>query len=113
MKGIYTVTKRLEISAAHFLKLDYDSKCTGLHGHNWSITVTCQAETLDKNGMVIDFVEIKRLLQDKLDHKFLNDVFPGNPTAENIAKWIVDTVPHCVKAVVCESSGNEASYELV
>ena len=33
-------------------------------------------------------------------------------TAENIAKWIVDTVPHCYKATVVESENNEASYEV-
>ena len=52
---MYTVTKRMEISAAHYLVLDYESKCEHLHGHNWIISVTCQAETLDRNGMVVDF----------------------------------------------------------
>ena len=33
-------------------------------------------------------------------------------TAENIAKWICDTVPHCVKVTVQESEGNVATYEL-
>ncbi|MBR5271649.1 MAG: 6-carboxytetrahydropterin synthase, partial [Clostridia bacterium] len=32
---MYEVRKRLEISAAHKLALNYDSKCTNLHGHNW------------------------------------------------------------------------------
>ena len=31
--------------------------------------------------------------------------------AENIAKWICDTVPHCVKVTVQESEGNVATYE--
>ena len=56
---MYTVTKRMEISAAHYLVLDYESKCEHLHGHNWIISVTCQAETLDRNGMVVDFKKIK------------------------------------------------------
>lgn len=108
---MYTVTKRLEVSAAHQLTLDYESKCQRLHGHNWIIYVTCQAETLDVNGMVMDFKKIKDLIQEKMDHQNLNDVFPINPTAENIAKWICDHVPYCVKVQVQESEGNVAVYE--
>ena len=52
---MYEVKKRFEISAAHKLDLDYDSKCTNFHGHNWIIDVYLQSETLDKNGMVLDF----------------------------------------------------------
>ena len=32
---MYTVIKRMEVSAAHSLKLSYRSKCENLHGHNW------------------------------------------------------------------------------
>ena len=45
------------------------------------------------------------------DHKNLNDVLPCNPTAENIARWICEQVPHCVKVEVCESEGNRVIYE--
>ena len=107
---MYYVKKRLEISASHRLTLDYDSKCTGMHGHNWVVTVYCQAERLDNNGMVTDFSHIKSLIKEKLDHKVLNDVVPFNPTAENLAKWVVDTVPNCYRADVQESEGNIASY---
>ena len=31
---MYTVIKRMEISAAHSLLLSYPSKCEYLHGHN-------------------------------------------------------------------------------
>ena len=47
IETMYTITKRMEVSGAHFLHLDYESKCSHLHGHNWIITVTCQRETLD------------------------------------------------------------------
>ena len=33
-----------------------------------------------------------------------------NPTAENLARWIVDTVPNCYRADVWESRDNKASY---
>lgn len=109
---MYTVTKRLEISAAHQLFLNYESKCKNLHGHNWIIYVTCQSETLDANGIVVDFKHIKNLVSDVLDHQYLNDVLQCNPTAENIARWICEKVPHCVKVSVQESEGNVAVYEV-
>lgn len=108
---MYYVKKRFEISAAHRLQLSYESKCTNVHGHNWIITVECKAETLNREGMVTDFTHIKQMVMDRLDHSILNDVIECNPTAENIAKWIVDHVPNCWRCEVQESEGNSAAYE--
>lgn len=108
---MYYVKKRLEISAAHRLSLSYESKCTELHGHNWIVSVECKSETLNKDGMVTDFTHVKEMVQKRLDHAVLNDIFPFNPTAENIAKWIVDTVPNAYRCEVQESEGNTAIYE--
>ena len=109
---MYYITKRIEISAAHRLTLDYESKCTRLPGHNWIITVHCRAEELDANGMVTDFTHIKNVVTDKLDHTVLNEVVPFNPTAENLARWICEHIPHCYRVDVQESEGNVASYEI-
>ena len=109
---MYYLRKRMEISAAHKLELPYKSKCANLHGHNWIIEVHLKAETLNDDGMIMDFSEINRLVHDRLDHGYLNGVLPFNPTAENMARWIVEAVPHCYKAVVIESENNEAIYEV-
>lgn len=109
---MYYVTKRMEISGSHRLLLNRQSKCENLHGHNWIVTVYCRARELDADGMVVDFTEIKRLIHGALDHKNLNDVLPFNPSAENIARWVVDRVPNCYKCSVQESEGNIATYEL-
>ena len=108
---MYYIQKKIEISACHRLDLDYESKCTRVHGHNWTIIVYCRSEQLDRNGMVIDFSEIKRLVKKPLDHQVLNDVLDFNTTAENLARWVVERVPFCYKASVQESEGNIAVYE--
>lgn len=108
---MYYVSKKLEIAACHHLNLSYKSKCQNLHGHNWHITVYCKAKELNTDGMVCDFKYIKNTIHGYLDHGNLNELLPFNPTAENIAKWIVDQIPTCWKAEVQESDGNVAIYE--
>lgn len=108
---MYTVSKRMEIAGAHRLNLSYESKCANIHGHNWIVTVYCRAKQLNADGMVCDFKHIKDYIHGYLDHGYLNELLPFNPTAENIAKWIVDQIPTCFKATVQESEGNIAIYE--
>lgn len=113
----YYVSKRMEIAGAHRLTLPYESKCEGLHGHNWIITVHCKSKKLNDYGMVVDFAKVKKEIHGALDHKYLNDVFGFNPTAENIAEWICDKVTelcdfgYCYKVTVQESEGNTATFK--
>ena len=109
---MYYVSKRLEIAGSHKLKLDYESKCQNLHGHNWIVTVYCKSDILDNNGMVYDFTHIKAKIMDRLDHQHINDVVDFNPTAENMARWICEQIgDKCYKVSVQESEGNVAVYE--
>lgn len=101
----------MEIAGCHHLNLSYESKCENLHGHNWIVTVFCKAENLNSDGMVIDFKHVKYKIHGFLDHGNFNELLPFNPTAENIAKWIVEQIPMCYKAIVQESEGNTAIYE--
>lgn len=107
---MYYLSKRMEVAFAHRLTLGYESKCQNLHGHNAVITVYCRAEETNEDGMVADFTLIKRLVQEKMDHKCLNDVFTFNPTAENLARWIAEQIPTCYKVTFQESEGNIAAY---
>ena len=105
---MYKIKKTIEIAGAHFLNLDYKSKCQNLHGHNWIITVYCKSKQLNNNRMVIDFTDIKSIVNE-LDHKNLNDII-SQPTAENIAKYLCDKIPYCYKVKIQESKGNTACY---
>lgn len=107
---MYYVSKRMEIAVSHKLTLSYESKCANLHGHNLIVTVYCKAKEPNKDGMVMDFKHIKQKIHGYLDHGYLNELLPFNPTAENIAKWIVAQFPECYKAQVQESEGNIAVY---
>ena len=77
-------------------------------------------EKLDKAGMVIDFKELKAALGKvlgELDHCYLNDVSyfkKVNPTSENIAKFIFDSLKRAKvpasSVSVWESSSSCATY---
>ena len=107
---MYQVTREIRFCYGHRL-LNYDGKCRHLHGHNGRAVITLAAPRLDPLGMVVDFSQIKRIVQgwidDALDHRMLlhkDDpllaylrqqgepvfVMDVNPTAENIAKLIYD-----------------------
>jgi len=105
---MFYLKKRIEISSSHALRLSYESKCTKIHGHNWIITVFCRRAELNEHGMIIDFSEIKRIVN-QLDHAYLNTIV-FQPTAENIAKFVCDNILHCYRVDVQESEGNTVCY---
>ncbi len=110
-------------SAAHQLR-GYKGECEKLHGHNWKVQVYVIAERLNEIDIAIDFHELKRLTDEviaPLDHGFLNDIFPfteKNPSSENIAKWIYDSLRkrlnddniHLSAVTVWESETSSAAY---
>lgn len=108
---MFYLKKTLDISAAHRLMLSYPSQCQNLHGHNFQVTVFCKNKELDENGMIIDFTEIKRIVN-QLDHANLNDVLHFNPTAENIAEWLCKKIPFCYRIEIEETKNNQVAYEL-
>lgn len=107
---MFQVTREMLFCYGHRL-LNYEGKCRHLHGHNGRVVVTLEGPGLDDRGMLLDFGDIKRILQSwidqTLDHNMLlhrddpvlpilqqynERVYPMdvNPTAENIAKLIFD-----------------------
>lgn len=73
------ITKKFHFEAAHALA-GYDGKCRNIHGHSYELQVTVKGEPIDepgnpKNGMVIDFHDLKRIVNEevveRLDHSFI------------------------------------------
>ncbi len=122
---MYEVFTETHFSGAHRLR-DYNGACEFLHGHNWDVKVTVRSRELDKIGLAIDFKILKKhvnVIADRLDHVDLNDIFTeevGNPSAENIAKYIYDemkvriakedTPAFMHRVDIWETQGNCASY---
>ena len=110
-------------SAAHQLK-GYKGKCERLHGHNWKVQVHVIAEKLNEIDIAIDFHEMKSLTNEvvsALDHSVLNEIFPfteKNPSSENIAKWVYDSLSKKIQnetiqlsaVTVWESENASATY---
>ena len=94
---MFEVSVEQTFAAGHALR-DYKGKCENVHGHNYRVRVTIAGEQLDAAGLLVDFVDIKRLMGgaiEYLDHRFINDLAPFdeiNPSAENIAKYFYDKV---------------------
>jgi 6-pyruvoyltetrahydropterin/6-carboxytetrahydropterin synthase len=111
---MFELTVETTFSAAHQLK-GYTGKCERLHGHNWKVQV---------HVIAVDFQELKRVTNEvvsTLDHSMLNEIFPfteKNPSSENIAKWIYDSLRkkindeniHLSAVTVWESETSSATY---
>jgi len=100
---MFEVSVERTFAAGHALR-NYKGKCENVHGHNYRVQITVEGPELDSNGLLIDFVELKRLTMeviDYLDHRFINDLPPFdaiNPSAENLAKYFYDRVSAGMRA---------------
>jgi 6-pyruvoyltetrahydropterin/6-carboxytetrahydropterin synthase len=109
----WTLKVRDKFSAAHYLK-EYQGKCEKVHGHTFQVEVVVAVRELDRTGIGFDFTEIKKALAAILpDHTLLNEVFPFNPSAENIARHLYGELKrrYPVESVtVWESEDASATY---
>ncbi len=116
---MYEIKVKATFSAAHNLK-NYRGKCELLHGHNWQVEAVFAYESLDVSGMAVDFRIANKLVKDvteRLDHSYLNKLAilkKINPTSENIAKFIYDSVKkknaNLQSIAVWENEGSCATY---
>jgi 6-pyruvoyltetrahydropterin/6-carboxytetrahydropterin synthase len=87
------IFKQLTFDSAHFLpNVPKGHKCKEIHGHTYRLTVYVEGELKEKLEWVIDFAEIKNVIDPVvkcIDHKLLNNISGlENPTCEVIAVWL-------------------------
>lgn len=122
-----TIMRRIKFCAGHRL-YKHGGKCEHFHGHNYVCDFFVTGETQDSVGRVLDFADLKARckgwLDEHWDHSFLVSheddnaiealrmvkpcrlfVMPYNPTAENMAKYLLEVV--CPK--ILEGSGSTAT----
>ena len=93
----FEITISREFSASHQLRL-YDGSLEPLHGHNWRVLVTVRADKLDSIGVVMDFHELERLVDQivsPMHNHHLNDLpafHSQNPSAENVALYLAESL---------------------
>jgi len=77
---MHTISKRFSFSSSHQLThLPDGHKCARLHGHNYEVEIVLRSANLDDRGFVLDYAELeplKRLIDEQIDHRHLNDVMP-------------------------------------
>ncbi len=104
---------REKFQAAHFLK-EYQGKCEKVHGHSFQVEAVVGVKELDRTGIAIDFTRIKAKLAEILpDHTLLNDVYPFNPSAENLARQFFGELKEyfpVMEVTVWESEDASATY---
>ncbi len=116
----FEITTTRTFTASHQLRM-YDGQLEPLHEHLWRVCVTLAASQLDPIGVVMDFSELERLLDEimaPLSSRSLNTAtaFAGrNPSAENVALHIAErlALPSRVALVsveVWETDSNSAIY---
>ena len=100
---MFEVSVEQTFAAGHALR-NYHGKCENVHGHNYRLLVTVKGEKLDDTGLLVDFIELKRVTRDiieRLDHQFINDIPPFdvlNPSAENIAQYFYEEISKGIAA---------------
>ena len=94
---VSSIVKSFTFESAHRLPhVPEGHKCGRMHGHSFRAEIEVTGTVDPRTGFVVDYAEISeacRPLQDKLDHRLLNEI-PGleNPTSEIISRWIWERV---------------------
>ena len=113
MPSVVRVTKEFSFEMAHAL-LNYDGPCRNVHGHSYRLFVTISGTPINdndsvKNGMVIDFSDLKKIVKreivDRFDHAVVLNRLIGPEKASLFDTMFGNTVivgyqPTCENMVI-------------
>ena len=92
---MFAVSVETHFRASHQLVLEDGSKEPS-HNHDWSVTATLSSDKLNNMGIVMNFQELKGMLNEAMA-EFENSALEtieyfqrNNPSAENVAKYIYE-----------------------
>lgn len=109
---MWRLEKRFSLPIGHRLS-KHPRRCASIHGHNVDIIITVKSEKLNENDMVIDFSDLKKIVNDvidKWDHCLLLNkcdselaeiltnqdmrviTFDFDPTAEKLAETLFEVI---------------------
>ncbi len=135
------ITKKFDFEMAHAL-WNYDGACKNIHGHSYKLFVTVRGEPLNeenqvKNGMVMDFGDLKKIVREQIVNRFDHSVVvseraphdfigrveqmfekymltPFQPTSENMLLFFAEilnkALPSEVELVALRLYETETSY---
>ena len=89
------ITKQFNFETGHAL-YGYDGKCRNVHGHSYKLSVTVIGNPITdtthvKQGMVIDFGDLKKIVKEEIVNQFDHaTVFNKNTPHVELAKELVD-----------------------
>ena len=120
---MYAITIETTFPAHHALQMAHFAEQS--HLHQWRVAVTVAAEQLDPNGLVMDFHQLQRSLEQILaplvklgDLNHPDSPLQDNPSTERLCRYLFDqltpTLPSPVeltKVTVWETPTCCAAYE--
>lgn len=136
---MYKIEKRFRVPVGHRLS-KHSGRCINYHGHNLVILVGLKSPQLNDNDMVMDFADLKKMINgfiDKWDHAMIlneNDpllesytnfskrfrvmTYPFDPTAEKLTQVLFEEVDRALTnstinveyVTIYENDGSKATY---
>ncbi|MCD4773478.1 MAG: 6-carboxytetrahydropterin synthase [Bacteroidales bacterium] len=87
---VLRLTKQFNFEMAHALE-GYDGLCKNIHGHTYELFVTVIGEPISdnsspKDGMLIDFKDLKSLVKERIINQFDHTLVLSNKTSPNLIK---------------------------
>ncbi len=108
------VTKRFHFEMAHAL-YKYDGLCRNIHGHSYNLHVTLMGEPRNepghpKDGMVLDFSELKNTVKSKVVNRFDHALMVNSLTPESQLELLKKTTDRIIVVDFQPTTENIVAY---